>query len=258
MAGIETPSPFMSIPSEIRVMIYELLFDDKNNKVFEIRSQNPDVYANRANHPLRSSYAIDHSLMRQRALTTYQLCTDVEMHTSIMSVNRKIYGETTHLLYGNRTFSFYKDIEAIVPFFSDLTPGTRFLVQDISLFKQGFVFCRESNRCEWSNLCEFLRDQMQLRGLRLIVEGGRPRIGWDESMQYTSAEFKTLSSVAYEPLEWALQLLEIKGIQKLDITSEIHTIPPPSHSPSMAFFGAFSASIDNGFAEYLRQELIGV
>lgn len=239
-------------------MIYSLLFDDKNNKVFEIRSQKPDVYASRANRHLRSSYVVDHSLIRHRASTTYQLSTAVDIHTSIMSVNRMIYREAAHLLYGNRTFSFYKDIEAIVPFFSDLTPSTRSLVQSISLFKQGFVFCRESNRCEWRSICGFLREQMQLKSLTLIVEGGRPRFGWDDLAQYTSADFKTLSSVAYEPLEWAFQLLEIKGIRKLDITSEIHSIPPPSHSLAMTFFAAFSASIENGFAEYLRRELIDI
>ncbi|QSZ30426.1 hypothetical protein DSL72_004949 [Monilinia vaccinii-corymbosi] len=258
MADTGSPSPFMRMPSEIRAMIYGLLFDDGNNKVFEIRSQDPDVYASRANLPLRSSYGVDLSLVRQRISTTYQLRTAVDIHTSIMSVNRKIHGETTHLLYGNRTFSFYKDIEAIVPFLSDLTPGTRSLVQSISLYKKGFVFCRESHRCEWSLLCGFLRDQMQLKKLRLIVEGGRPRHERDDAAQYTSTDFKTLSSVAYEPLEWVFQLLEIKGIQKLEITSEIRAIPEPSHSLAMAFFAAFSASIENGFAEYLRRELTGI
>lgn len=258
MADAESPSPFMRIPSEIRIMIYNLLLDDKDNRIFDIRSQEPDVYARRPSPPYRSSYGVDHSLMRQRTSTTYHLCTEVELHTSIMSVNRKIYEETTHLLYGNRIFSFYKDVEAIVPFFSDLTSRTRSLVQGMSLFKQGFVFSRESNRCEWSNLCEYLRDQMQLKTLRLIVEGGRPRLGWNDSAKYTLADFKALSSVAYEPLDWVEQLLEIKGIETLDIDSEIHPIPPPSHSSAMAFYGAFSASIETGFTEYLRRELISV
>ncbi|PQE34048.1 autophagy-related 3 protein [Rutstroemia sp. NJR-2017a WRK4] len=252
MTDAVSPAPFMRIPCEIRLMIYQNLFDTKGHKVFEIRNVQPEAYAAQSSQHNRSSY----SLMRQRTKTTYKLCTDVEIHTSIMSVNRKVYEETSHLLYGNRTFSFYKDIEAIIPFFSDLSPRTRPLVQEISLYKQGFVFCRESNRCEWSNICEFLADKMQLRSLKLIVEGGRPRLGWDDSAQYTLADFITLSRVAYEPLEWALQLLEIKGIQKLDISSEIHSIPPPSHSAAMAFFGAFSTSIETGFAEFLRREMI--
>ncbi|KAI9644589.1 hypothetical protein NHQ30_006610 [Ciborinia camelliae] len=225
MADTKSPSPFMRIPPEVRVMIYKLLFDDKNNKVFEIRNQNPNAYANRANRPLRSSYGVDRSLMLQSVCTTYHLCTAVDIHTSIMSVNRQIYGESAHLLYENRIFSFYKDIEAVDPFFSDLTPGMR-------------------------------SDQIQLKSLKLIIEGGRPRLGWGNLTRYTSADFKTLSRVAFEPLEWAFQLLEIKGIQRLKITSEMHSIPPPSRS-SMAFFSAFSASIENGFAEYLRRELIG-
>ncbi|KAM3075679.1 hypothetical protein ACMFMG_007810 [Clarireedia jacksonii] len=256
MTDTESPVPFMRIPCEIRLVIYQNLFDDKGNRVFEIRNVHPEAYAARSNQHNRSFYCIDHSFMRQRTKTTYKLCTDVEIHTSIMSVNRKIYEETTHLLYGNRTFSFYQDIEAIIPFFSDVTPLTRPLVKEISLYKRGFIFCRESNRCEWSNICEFLRDKMQLRSLKLILEGGRPRLGWDNSAQYTLADFITLSRVAYEPLEWALQLREIKGIETLDISSEIHSIPPPSHSAAMAFFGAFSASIETGFAEFLRREMI--
>ncbi|KAJ8061227.1 hypothetical protein OCU04_010299 [Sclerotinia nivalis] len=84
-----------------------------NNKTFKIRNQQP-AYANHANHPLRSSYRVDHSLMRQRVPTTHRLCTNVDIHTSILRVNRQIYGEATPLLYGGRTFRFYEDIEAIV------------------------------------------------------------------------------------------------------------------------------------------------
>ncbi|TGO45349.1 hypothetical protein BOTNAR_0677g00040 [Botryotinia narcissicola] len=260
MADVKPYSALMNMQSEIRVMIYEYLFNDYNNKIFEIRNQKPYAYSQRRDGPvrfLRSAYSVDFSPLRQRLQTTYELCTAVDIHTSIMRVNRKIYEETLPMLYCNREFSFHKDIEAIVPFFSDLNPSTRPLIQEISLFKQGFIFSLESNRCDWNNLCKFLRDHMQLKGLKLIVEGGQTR-GEQETRQYTPSDFKTLTTHSNEHFVWVSQLLEIKGIQKLDITSEMQSMPSSNHSSSMALFVAFSASIMNGFAEYLRRELIGV
>jgi hypothetical protein len=50
-------------------------------------------------------------------------------------------------------------------------------------------------------------------------------------------------------------LLSVKGIGKLDVKSEIHHCPP-SHSAAMGFFAAFSASIETGFTEFLRSEML--
>jgi hypothetical protein len=73
-----------------------------------------------------------------------------------------------------------------MPFFQDLTIKTRPLVQEISVIKQGSVYSRENDRCEWSNLCEFLKENMQLRSLKLTVEGGRPSLGWDGLVRLSS------------------------------------------------------------------------
>jgi len=91
--------------------------------------------------------------------------------------------------------------------------------------------------------------------LKLIVEGGRPSMGWAPMPEYTVSDFKTLSTVKYESLEWVWELLSIKGLRKLDVSAEIHHCPP-SHSSAMSFFAAFSASIETGFAEFLRSEMI--
>ncbi len=174
-----------------------------------------------------------------------------------MAVNRKIYEETAHVLYANRAFSFDRDIEAIVPFFSDMTTRTRLKIHEISLTKQGSVYSRDYDRCEWSSVCDFLKEHMGVGSLNLTVEGGRPALGWDGYPEYTAKDFKTLANVRYEPLEWVWELLSIKGLRKLQIDSEIHHCPP-SHSSAMAFFAAFSSSIEKGFSEYLRSELVGV
>lgn len=254
---MEDDSAFMRIPSEIRLMIYDLLFDDRNQRLFHIRNEDPDIYKRRQPHRRTGYRVLGRDLMRQSTPTTYHLLNDVEIHASIMGVNRKIYEESAHVLYSNRAFDFGRDVEAVVPFFSDLTKHTRPFIQEISLVKQGSVYTRDYDRCEWSGVCEFLREHMQLGSLKLVVEGGRPSLGWDGLPEFTTQDFKTLSSVGYEPLEWVWELLSVKGIRNLEIGSEIHHCPP-SHSSAMAFFAAFSASIEKGFAEFLRAEMMRV
>jgi len=245
----------MRIPSEIRLMIYDLLFDDKGQKTLEIRNRAPEEYKRRAK-PHRTTYRVlGRDLSRQSHPTTYCLITDADIHVSIMGVNRKVHEETTHLFYGSHSFSFNRDVEAIVPFFSDLTLETRPLIHELSLTKQGSVYSRDYDRCEWNNLCEFMREKMHLRSLKLTVEGGRPSLGWDGLKEFTVADFQTLQSVRYEALDWVWELLSIKGIRNLEICSEIHHCPP-SHSNAMAFFAAFSSSIEKSFAEYLRGQLL--
>ncbi|KAL2066983.1 hypothetical protein VTL71DRAFT_1407 [Oculimacula yallundae] len=248
-------SPFMRAPSEIRLMIYALLLDDRNERTFEIRHQNPDVYKRRTPHKRSQYRVLGRDLLRQSNATTYQLITDVDLHVSIMGVNRKIYEETAHILYGNRAFSFGRDIEAIMPFFSDISKQTRPMIQEISLVKQGSVYSRDYDRCEWSTMCDFLKEHMQLNSLKLTVEGGRPALGWEGLPEYSASDFKTLANVRYEPLEWVWELLSLEGIRNLEVSSEIHHCPP-SHSSAMAFFAAFSSSIEKGFSDFLRSELV--
>ena len=236
-------------------MIYDLLFDDKGQKTLEIRNRTPEEYKRRAK-PHRTTYRVlGRDLSRQSHPTTYYLVSDADIHVSIMRVNREVHGETTHLFYGSHSFSFDRDVEAIVPFFSDLTLETRPLIHELSLTKQGFVYSRDYDRCEWNNMCEFLREKMDLRSLRLTVEGGRPSLGWDGLKEFAVADFQTLQSVKYEALDWVWELLSIKGIHNLEIGAEIHHCPP-QHSNAMAFFAAFSSSIEKSFAEYLRGQLL--
>ena len=255
MAVIE--SPFLRMPSEIRLMIYNILFDNPGQKTFEIRNEDAETYQRRGIHQRTQYRILGRDLVRQSKPTTYHLITEADIYTSIMRVNQQVYTETTHVLYGGRTFSFGRDIEAIVPFFSDLRSTTRAFIQEISMVKQGSVYTRDYDRCEWASVCDFLQGNMQLKSLKIIIEGGRPALGWDGLPKYTSKDFKTLQSVAYDPLEWVWELLRIKGIRNLEIGSEIHHCPP-SHSSAMAFFAAFSASIETGFADFLRSEMLAV
>lgn len=102
----ELQSPLLRIPGEIRLMIYDLLFNDYGQKVFEIRNEDPDIYSRRGLHA-RTMYRVQgRDLVRQNKPTTYRLINDVDIHTSIMSVNRTIYEEAVYALYAFRSFSF--------------------------------------------------------------------------------------------------------------------------------------------------------
>lgn len=245
----------MGIPSEIRLSIIQHLLNDKGNTVFEIRNEDPDVFLRRPSTPRRSKYRVlGRDLIRQSRETTYRLVIDTDMHPQVMAVNRKLHEEASHELYTKHAFSFDRDIEAIVPFFDDLGTRTRPLVCEISLVKQGFVYSRDFDRCEWTSMCEALKSRMQIKKINLTVEGGKPSVGWTGLPQYTMDDYRTLASVRFDALEWVWKFLSITGIQELNVSDEIHHCPP-SHSTAMEFFAAFSASINTGFTDFLRSEL---
>jgi len=189
-------------------------------------------------------------------MTTYHLFSDATLHTNILSVNRKIHEEASQVLYGRHAFDFGSDIEAMVPFLSDLTVQTRHLIQEISLTKQGSVYAREFDRCEWSNVCAFISEELDLHKLVLKVIGGQPLAGWEDVQQYSASDFRTLASVDFEGLEWVRELRRIRTLHDLEIIPELIHCPPSRSSTAMAFFTAFSRSIDKGFGDYLRAEML--
>ncbi|CAG8974599.1 hypothetical protein HYALB_00004397 [Hymenoscyphus albidus] len=222
-------SPLMRLPRELRLEIYKLLFNDKNHKALDIRSDD---------------------------LTTYRLISDVEFHPSIMGVNRQIYDELSFLLYSRHSFGFGEDIEVIVPFLSNLRSHTRPLINEISLFKQISIYIHaQSDQCEWSNVCHYLAKNMHLKSLKLIVEGGRPSAGWEGMPQYDLSDFQTLHRAKYEALEWVWELLSIQGLQKLEVSSGIHHCPRARSLP-LAFSADFSASIETELADFLRSKML--
>ena len=70
---------------------------------------------------------------------------------------------------------------------------------------------------------------------------------------FEKADFKEIER--FEGMEWMSQLVAIKGLQRLDIKT-IWEICPPPRSNALAFFVNFSASIEKGFAEYLREHML--
>lgn len=70
--------------------------------------------------------------------------------TPLMRTCRTLWAETAHFLYAGHTFDFGADVQAVGPFLSSLTPATRDLVTQISVYKRGpWFFDRMSDRDEW-------------------------------------------------------------------------------------------------------------
>jgi len=73
--------------------------------------------------------------------------------------------------------------------------------------------------------------------------------------EYTASDFKALASVGFEGVEWIQELITIKSLEELVVVPKILHYPPPM-SNAMLFFQAFSASIEKGFTDYLRSEML--
>ncbi|ORY60276.1 uncharacterized protein BCR38DRAFT_444509 [Pseudomassariella vexata] len=256
-----TDSPFSRVPAEVRLMIYEHLFIDNGHQHLAIRSAGPQ-YHKSAKKPdsqkqkSRTTYhVLERSFHRRCYETTYQLSSEgVSFCASLMQVNRQIYSETAFLLYGKHGFDFGSDIEAVEPFLSDLTPASRKLIREISLYKWGPVPQHDSDKSEWRSVCRFLQRNGAVKKLRLVVQGGKPSRPWDGPKEFSATDFKFLAEIKHESLDWVTELAEIKGIEELEVLPDVHYCSPPV-SPSMIIFAAFSASIERGLAEFLRMQL---
>jgi hypothetical protein len=250
--------PFLNLPAEVRLQIYSYLIDDNDEKTFQIRSEDPKVYASRAvQQPhQRTGYRILAGVLYgQSKPTTYRLASTASLHTNVLAVNRQVSEEVVKILYGEHRFDFGDNIEAIVPFLSDLRPSTRALIQEVALTKKGSVFTRDFDSCEWHNACASIGQTLQLRKIELRVVGGKPLNGWDNIVQYTVQDFRTLASVRFEGLEWVREFIQIQSLNDLEVIPTIEHCPPP-RSTAMTFFAAFSASIDKGFTAYLREQML--
>lgn len=263
-------SVFLAAPAEIRMMIYSYLFDDGGNTHVIIHNAAPG-YIDKEDGRLRTRYynVQDRSFHRRCYETTYRLdAKDMYFCAALMRVNRQIHAETAYVVYGRHGFDFGNSIEAVEPFLSDLTPATRALVTDISLYKRGPVPLYENDRTEWRSMCRFLARRMpgeegpqqqggaggSIKKLRLTVQGGKPNCVWDGPREFSPSDLNLLFDIKHDCMEWVAELAQVKSIRELQVVPDIHYCPPPS-STAMIVFAAFSASIDKGLTEFLRTKL---
>ncbi|KAI2616520.1 hypothetical protein GGR54DRAFT_227980 [Hypoxylon sp. NC1633] len=248
-------SPLMRVPAEVRMMIYAYLFDDGGNRQLQIQNAGADKLPKTEGRIRSRYYVLERTFHRRCYETTYRLETeDVSFCSSIMRVNKKVYEETSYLIYGEHTFEFGGHIEAVEPFLSDLTPQSRELINEISLYKRGPIPPYNNDRSEWRNLCRFLKDHGSVRKLRLVVQGGRPKTAWEGPQEFTAADLKLLADIKHECLDWVSELSHVKGIEELEILPDVQFCAPPS-STNMIIFAALSASIERGLTEFLKAQL---
>ncbi|KAF2766255.1 hypothetical protein EJ03DRAFT_181786 [Teratosphaeria nubilosa] len=231
-----------------------------------IRTIDPDRYRKRYPDsyptPIRSKYSVRCDHFRSACKSTTYHCVNnprFEDQLSILRVNKMIHAEAAELLYGSYTFDFDTHVEAIVPFLSDLTPFARSCIKSVRLVKRALAYEKEFDRCEWSNALRYLTSSstgVSLRKLELGVVAGRPGAnGWDRVAVYNKNDMKLLSGL--EGYEWMQYLLEFRGLQQLEVQPVIEHCPPGGTSMALAGYIRFSASVEIGFREYLREQLLG-
>ncbi|KAF2167974.1 hypothetical protein M409DRAFT_22119 [Zasmidium cellare ATCC 36951] len=298
------PSPFMRLPTEIRLQIYALLvlprkasdllpsyqkvtastidyFDydkkqtgseraavtaDLSHPFIHIRTIDPKAY--KSLHPptkpshTRSTYSVRADRFQARCMsTTYHAINNprLEDNLSILGTCKQIHAEAAELLYSSYTFDFDTHIEALIPFLSDLTPFARSCIKNLRIVKRALPYCKEFDKCEWSNALRYLTstsNNISLRRLELGVVAGRPgENGWDRVARYSAGDFELLHQL--DGMEWMQYLLEVQGLQELDVQAVVEHCPPVTSSSAMASYVRFSASVEGGFGEFLRGRLLG-
>jgi hypothetical protein len=202
---------------------------------------------------------------------------------SLLGLNRQIHAEASKVLYSTYRFSFHTSVEATVPFLSDLTPQARSHIRHLSFTKKALPYTKEFDRAEWATLCEYIASHHEaahapnpdvpdalgfsLRSLHLNVIAGKPDIGWDAITPITASDFTTMTRMSKEwgggnvfggvDLEWAEQLMEIKGVKKLSVQALVEHCARPV-SEKLAFWVAFSKSVEEGgFGEWITARMVG-
>ncbi|KAK0266756.1 hypothetical protein LTR35_016834 [Friedmanniomyces endolithicus] len=285
-------SPLLRLPAELRIHIYSLLvlptsptdllpsfqkvhsstqdyFDyDKKTPATDlpsptdlpaptlmIRTIDPDSYRRRYPDseplPTRSKYSVRCDRFRSACKSTTYHCVNlprIEDHMAILRTNQQIHAECADLLYSSYTFDFDTHVEAIVPFFSDLTAFARGRVKSVRFVKRALAYEKEFDRAAAG---------IRLRKLELGIVAGRPgERGWDRVARYDADYFRQSRDGA-EGMEWMQYLLQMRGLQELDVKAVVEHCPPTTNSSAMARYVRFSASVEGGFAEFLKGELLG-
>ena len=237
--------------------------DILRNPTLRIRTVDPTRYKNRyADRPhTRTGYSVRADRFANRCMATTYHCVNVpriEDNLAIMRTNKQIHAEVAELMYSNYTFDFDTHIEAIIPFLRDLTPATRSCIKSIRLTKRALAYIKEFDRCEWENALRYITNVdngISLRRLELGVIAGRPgENGWDRVATYSAADFNLLKT--QEGMEWLQYVEEINKVQELVVQAIVEHCPSITSSNAMASYVRFSASVENGFAEYLRGKLL--
>jgi hypothetical protein len=264
--SIDDRSLFMRMPAELRLMVYRHLLSPCTEDRVYIKTR--ERYWKKPEHsrdetPRRTSYyALDRrSLGRCSYKTTYGLDGGegehaTAMHPAIMAVNRKIYEETTYLLYASHNFHFGQHLDAVGPFIGDLTPSTKNLVHSLSLrcFLHSPSCCAASDWRFWSSMSQRLRNLPKLRKLKLTIQGGRPTGDWNGPKDLSASDIRLLYATQHECMDWARELAAVESLEDVEIEADVRPMPKPETTTTL-IYAALSASIEGSLIEFLRDEL---
>ncbi|CEJ83093.1 hypothetical protein VHEMI03121 [[Torrubiella] hemipterigena] len=253
-------SPLLTVPVEIRYMVYQYLLDAGKERRITIQnkpglplSRNFDHFGNKR----RTPYYVQGKAMDRRVYeTTYALAddTDVQIHPAILAVNRKLRREASEYLYGRHSFHFGDHIEAVAPFLRDMTSPTLDLLKEITIRKRAPLRGLETDSSSWLNICKLISTLPRLRKLRLIVEGGCPTRPWDGPQMLNVSDIKLLHATRHECLDWVTGLGLLRSVEEVEICAELGFMMEPTTSPAL-IYAALSASIETTLVEYLRVEM---
>lgn len=157
-------------------------------------------------------------------------------------------------------------------------------MRHMSFTKKALPYTKEFDRAEWASLCEYIALHHEaarspnlevpdalgfsLRTLHLNVIAGKPDSGWDAITPIQAADYATMMRMSREwgagggvfggvDLDWAEQLMEIKGLQTLKVQALIEHCARPV-SEKQAFWVAFSKSVhEGGFGDWVQGVMVG-
>src|SRR5688500_1849972 len=120
MIMVPKESHFLSIPLELRLIVYELLLDTGPDKVLTISNMTEigDRIGNYTRSPYNETERCGNCTEPLRS--TYMHGDETKLSAlAVMRVNRQVYSEMAAFLYSAHVFDFGRDIEAVIPFLRD-------------------------------------------------------------------------------------------------------------------------------------------
>ena len=204
---------------------------------------------------LRSTYnvQIGHPDRLESFRTSYALINKPNIHAAILRTNKQIYEEASHVLYSSYIFDFAQDVESVIPFLTDRTPFALSSIRKLNLVKRSPTSSRYFDQSEWNAACDFISTHLELQHLGLGVFGGTATTTSYVKDTFVKSDFNFIT--LFENMEWVRHLLAVRGLKRLDIRTIWEACPMPT-SNALGFFVNFSASIEKGFAEYLREKMV--
>ncbi|KAK8015336.1 hypothetical protein PG990_008632 [Apiospora arundinis] len=235
-------SYFTSAPAEVRLLIYRHLFTHPNDTAIEIRTAGENrlpptptrirsryhVLEKQAMLQRRGSYETTSSSSSSSSKGSNVRCgsdDDYYICAALMRVCRLVHAETSHLVYAKHAFDFGADMESVEPFLSDLTPGSRSMVREISLYKRGPIagYGFDSDRNEWRAVCRYLAKLLPLSS------NYSSSTSTSTSSNSSGSDVDGKGQLQKQQQQVEVQQYQHEGIRKLRLVVQCGT-PPASYS----------------------------